>query len=93
MEGTSDIHTANAMEAPRPRDQGVFEITLEGSEGHVGTMGTAANPSGFEGVEEIETRSYPNGNSSAAGAVANFLNSIVGAGIIGLPFALQQVRV
>lgn len=35
---------------------------------------------------------YPAGNSSAAGAVANFVNTIVGAGIVGLPFALAQVR-
>lgn len=33
---------------------------------------------------------YPVGNSTAAGAVANFVNTIVGAGIIGLPFALAQ---
>lgn len=35
---------------------------------------------------------YPPGNSSAAGAVSNFVNTIVGAGIIGLPFALAEVR-
>ncbi|CAN0475410.1 unnamed protein product, partial [Hapterophycus canaliculatus] len=33
---------------------------------------------------------YPTGNSSAAGAVANFVNTIVGAGIVGIPFALSQ---
>lgn len=35
---------------------------------------------------------YPAGNSSAAGAVANFVNTIIGAGIIGLPFSIAQVR-
>ena len=35
---------------------------------------------------------YPAGNSSAAGAVANFVNTIIGAGIIGLPFSMAQVR-
>lgn len=40
-------------------------------------------------VDSLPT--YPSGNSSAAGAVANFLNSIVGAGIVGLPYALAQV--
>ncbi|CAM9763087.1 unnamed protein product, partial [Ectocarpus fasciculatus] len=33
---------------------------------------------------------YPPGNSSAAGAVSNLVNTIVGAGIIGLPFALAE---
>lgn len=34
---------------------------------------------------------YPTGNSSAACTVANFVNTILGAGIIGLPFALAKV--
>lgn len=34
---------------------------------------------------------YPTGNSSAAGAVANFVNIMVGVGAIGLPFALAKV--
>ena len=53
---------------------------------------------GFEMVERADTLArevvaerYPAGNSSAAGAVANFVNTIVGAGIVGLPFALAQV--
>lgn len=57
---------------------------------------------GFEMVERADTfgtndlaaevaERYPAGNSSAAGAVANFVNTIVGAGIVGLPFALAQV--
>lgn len=36
---------------------------------------------------------YASGTSSAMGAVANFMNSIVGAGIVGLPYALAQVCV
>lgn len=34
---------------------------------------------------------YPAGNSSIRGAIANFVNTIVGAGIVGLPFALREV--
>lgn len=35
---------------------------------------------------------YPPGASTSVGAVANFVNTIVGAGIVGLPFALAEVR-
>lgn len=45
------------------------------------------------GDSEMDDRDskYPAGNSSARGAIANFVNTIVGAGIVGLPFALAQV--
>lgn len=60
-----------------------------------GTRGTAAV--GQLGLEDAPANDqetiYASGTSSTAGAVANFLNSIVGAGIVGLPFALAQVRV
>lgn len=45
-----------------------------------------------EDAEQDRDAKYPAGNSSAAGAVANFVNTIVGAGIVGLPFSLAQVR-
>eukprot|EP00903_Cladosiphon_okamuranus_P007722 g7482.t1 len=49
---------------------------------------------GVDMVEQAEgatpAERYPAGNSSAAGAIANFVNTIVGAGIVGLPFALAQ---
>lgn len=68
---------------------------VEGSQGPNGVNPAAisAEPSGF-GLEDdgAETASrYPDGNSSSFGAVSNFLNTIVGAGIIGLPYALSQV--
>lgn len=66
----------------------------------VGPGGAAVGEDSLNGVgggiglaDDIAERSarYPAGNSSAAGAVSNFVNTIVGAGIIGLPFALAQV--
>lgn len=84
-----------------------FQITSEvGAENPV-AMEDLSNGHGFEmtmGPEAVHTvgsfedddiaepaMKYPAGNSSAAGAVANFVNIIVGAGIIGLPFALAKV--
>lgn len=58
-----------------------FEMTLG--------PGAVQNENGFAS-QDREAR-YPAGNSSAAGAIANFVNTIVGAGIVGLPFALAQV--
>lgn len=60
------------------------------------TEAPAALARGFSRGEEQDndvdlTPRYPPGNSSTGGAVANFVNSIVGAGIVGLPFALAQV--
>lgn len=47
---------------------------------------------GIEGADELDRATrYPAGNSSAAGAVANFVNTIIGTGIVVLPFALAQV--
>lgn len=46
---------------------------------------------GTDPEQDRETK-YPAGNSSAVGAVANFVNSIIGAGVIGLPFSMAQVR-
>lgn len=50
----------------------------------------AERSDGF-GADATPAERYPAGNSSAAGAIANFVNTIVGAGIVGLPFALAQV--
>lgn len=58
-----------------------FEMTLR--------PGAVQNGGGF--TSEDRDARYPAGNSSAAGAIANFVNTIVGAGIVGLPFALAQV--
>ena len=59
------------------------------------TSRDSVEENGFHVIgDEIEDRvtRYPVGNSSAAGAVVNYVNTIVGAGIVGLPFALAQVR-
>ncbi|CAM9697908.1 unnamed protein product [Chrysoparadoxa australica] len=40
--------------------------------------------------DEAEGVGFPGGNSGKWGAVFNFVNTIVGAGIIGLPFAVKQ---
>lgn len=67
-------------EAGKARDPG-FEMT-DRADGFVAEADRLAL--------EVSER-YPSGNSSAFGAVANFVNTIVGAGIVGLPFALAQV--
>lgn len=85
------------MEDPRsfPHNEGGFEMTIGSRKSVSGTRGTAAV--GQLGLEDAPANDqetiYASGTSSTAGAVANFLNSIVGAGIVGLPFALAQVRV
>ncbi|CAN0002186.1 unnamed protein product [Ectocarpus sp. 4 AP-2014] len=48
----------------------------------------ASTTNGVETADRFER--YPSGNSSSAGAVANFVNTIVGAGIVGIPFATAQ---
>lgn len=69
---------------------GEFEMTSVGLENEGAARGTGEN--GFGDVTAAErAERYPPGNSSAAGAIANFVNTIVGAGIVGLPFALAQV--
>lgn len=67
-----------APEAEHVRDPG-FEM-VERADGF-----------GSEDLAAEVAERYPAGNSSAAGAVANFVNTIVGAGIVGFPFALAQV--
>ena len=64
-----------------------FDMTAGSEAVHdLNSFGDATDPQ-----QDRETK-YPAGNSSAAGAVANFDNTIVGAGIIGLPFSMAQVR-
>lgn len=80
VDGHSNGHTEFGLELPSaPKDTGCVEIieVTAGGDGEVG-----------RGLEE----KYPAGNSTAVGAVANFVNTIVGAGIIGLPFAIAEVR-
>lgn len=69
-----------------------FEMDLEPDKEQTTTDYEEVNgfdPNGSETADRIN--SYPAGNSSAVGAVANYLNTIVGAAIVGLPFALKQV--
>lgn len=68
--------------------------TSEGDGDETGfEMSFAASGDGSEETRgQPQNEEYPRGNSSAAGAVANFVNTIVGAGIVGIPFALSQVR-
>lgn len=72
-----------------------FEMT-ERPEGIVFPADVTTDVSGGIGPadrDEMAQRAlrYPAGNSSAAGAVCNYVNTIVGAGIVGLPFAMAQV--
>ncbi len=79
-----------------PPSNGDFELTVvglpvgedNGNGGHYAGDGG----SGQAACAATQEERYHPGNSSAAGAVANFVNTIVGAGIVGLPFALAQVR-
>lgn len=77
------------------KELGGFEITMEPERSvQQHPMGIDMGGNGLEDCYENgnTAETYPVGNSSAAGAVANFVNTIVGAGIVGLPFALAQVR-
>ncbi|CBN75648.1 conserved unknown protein [Ectocarpus siliculosus] len=60
----------------------------QGLEG--GGTGSSENTAAAAAAAAERAERYPAGNSSAAGAVSNFVNTIVGAGIIGLPFALAE---
>lgn len=74
-----------------PPSNGDFELTVVGlGEDNVNAGDGGSGQAGA--ATETEEERYHPGNSSAAGAVANFVNTIVGAGIVGLPFALAQVR-
>lgn len=77
------------MQVTEVPSNGDFEMTSVGLEDEVAR---GAGENGFGDVTAAErAERYPAGNSSAAGAIANFVNTIVGAGIVGLPFALAQV--
>jgi len=52
---------------------------------------TDTNPNCLDIVnEQVSNLSLPKKKSGIAGACSNLINSIVGAGIIGIPFALDQ---
>lgn len=85
-----DVHLpSQSMQVAGIPSNGEFEMTAVGL-GDEDARGAGENGSGDVTAAERAER-YPAGNSSAAGAVANFVNTIVGAGIVGLPFALAQV--
>ena len=64
------------------------------------TLATAPIPGDADGSKvsnygssaEIATNTA-DGKAGPAGAVLNFVNSIIGAGIIGLPFALREAGI
>ena len=80
--------------AQKMRDGMFSQLGSEGGEnsssnnndgGTVASSRDAANPGG-ERADSADS----GGGSTVAGASFNFVNSIVGAGIIGIPFAIQQ---
>lgn len=69
-----------------------FELTMASKENGVPDVPIDGHGEmGFGDDAAAREAKYPAGNSSAVGAVSNFVNTIVGAGIVGLPFALAQV--
>lgn len=60
-----------------------------------GVRGTGCYEADIGDIDDVDDGQprYASGTSSAMGAVANFMNSIVGAGIVGLPYAVAQVCV
>ena len=78
------------MQVTEDPGNGEFQMTSVGLEDE-DPRGAGENGFGADVTAAERDERYPAGNSSAAGAVANFVNTIVGAGIVGLPFALAQV--
>lgn len=75
-------------------DQGL-EMTIGAVDGqvHSSRSGIAVEQAyglEFEVDDADSAPRYPSGNSTVFGAVANFSNTIVGAGIVGLPYAISQ---
>ena len=88
---TSNVHqTSQSMQVTEDPGNGEFQMTSVGLEDE-DPRGAGENGFGADVTAAERDERYPAGNSSAAGAVANFVNTIVGAGIVGLPFALAQV--
>ena len=84
-----------AEEAPnftRVPSSSLHEPGLEMTTGSEAVHGLDGFGDATSDAQQDRETKYPAGNSSAAGAVANFVNSIIGAGIIGLPFSMAQVR-
>jgi len=54
--------------------------------------GDGSKASNYGSSAEIATNTA-DGKAGPAGAVLNFVNSIIGAGIIGLPFALKEAGI
>lgn len=92
--GEGDI---NRMEEAEVDDgNGDFEMIGERTQKLDGRGAAVAAESSFDpgfgdGITDSSTR-YPDGTSNVWGAISNYVNTIVGAGIVGLPFAIQEVR-
>lgn len=55
-----------------------------------GSMGLATPTGGHPPKRQISNLSLPKKKSEIAGACSNLVNSIVGAGIVGIPFAIKE---
>ena len=78
------IHSADHAESVGSSKQTYLPTTR--SPGGRGGLGTDATTAALRAAGEPR----PKGPSGLAGAAFNFVNSVVGAGIIGIPFALRR---
>jgi amino acid permease len=81
-----DHQTLSSTLSPRygadERNRGSFQPVLDSSD--------HSQPLEVGEFDDESTREYAEGNSGFADTVFNFVNTIVGAGIIGLPYAIMQ---
>jgi len=81
------------MPVPVPADN-LSESNPVSAMGAGDLVGVEMEPMGIHGDEDLkETLDFDGGTSSIPFASFNFINSIVGAGIIGLPFAVKEAGI
>lgn len=91
--GEGDVNRME--EAGVDNGNGDFEMTGERTHkldvrGAAVTSEPSFDPGFEDGITDSSTR-YPDGTSNVWGAISNYVNTIVGAGIVGLPFAIKEV--